>query len=167
MTGVQTCALPISQEKNLVSEVKIQEKKLETNKKIVKKSTTSITDIKEIEVRWSDILGELARANRVTWLIFMDSKPLEILQNSLIIGLKDSAKLIQANEIKWQEIFKKVLKDSIDLDLALEFKKIENDAHVGASIHDPQDETINEKNGIVVAIESLGAIKIDEFETGK
>jgi DNA polymerase III subunit gamma/tau len=156
-----------SQEKNLVTDLKVQEKKLETNKKIVKKSTTLITDIQEIEVRWSDILGELARANRVTWLIFMDSKPLEISQKSLIIGLKDSAKLIQANEIKWQEIFKKVLKDSLDLDLALEFKKIENDAHFDASIHDPRDETINEKNGIAVAIESLGAIKIDEFETEK
>ena len=156
-----------SQEQNQVNEVKIQEKKLEPIKKIVKKSTNSITDIKEIQVRWTDILGELARANRVTWLIFMDSKPLELSQNKLIIGLTDSAKLLQSGEIKWQEILKKVLKESIDLDLILEFKKIENEIKEEVIVHDTQDENISSKDSITAAIESLGAVKIDEFETGK
>jgi len=157
----------VTQEKSQVQEVKVQEKKLETAKKVVKKTTNSITDIKEIQVRWSDILGELARANRVTWLIFMDSKPLELAQNKLIIGLTDSAKLLQANEIKWQEILKKVLKESIDLELLLEFTKIENEIMEEIIVHDSQDETVNEKGGIDVAIESLGAVKIDEFENGR
>jgi hypothetical protein len=97
----------------------------------------------------------------------MDSKPLELAQNKLIIGLTDSAKLLQANEIKWQEILRKVLKESIDLELLLEFIKIENEMKVEIIVHDSQDETVNEKGGIDVAIESLGAIKIDEFENGR
>jgi hypothetical protein len=140
---------------------------LESNKKVVKRTTNSISDIKEIQVRWSDILGELARANRVTWLIFMDSKPLELSQNKLIIGLADSAKLLQANEIKWQEILKKVLKDSIDLDLLLEFTKIESQIDEVSIGDDAKDENVETRSGISVAIESLGAVKIDEFENGK
>ena len=156
-----------NQDQSQNNEVKVQEKKLEPNKKVVKKTTNSITDIKEVQVRWSDILGELARANRVTWLIFMDSKPLELSQNKLIIGLSDSAKLLQASEIKWQEILKKVLKESIDLDLILEFIKMENENNEEVIIHDAQDENISSKDSITAAIESLGAVKIDEFETGK
>jgi len=156
-----------NQDQSQNNEVKVQEKKIEPNKKVVKKTTNSITDIKEVQVRWSDILGELARANRVTWLIFMDSKPLELSQNKLIIGLSDSAKLLQASEIKWQEILKKVLKESIDLDLILEFIKMENENNEEVIIHDAQDENISSKGSITAAIESLGAVKIDEFETGK
>ena len=155
------------QETKQKPEVEIVEKKLETRKKVVKKTTNSISDIKEIQVRWTDILGELARANRVTWLIFMDSKPLELSQNKLIIGLADSAKLLQANEIKWQEILKKVLKDSIDLDLLLEFTKIESQIDEVSIEHDAKDENVENRSGISVAIESLGAVKIDEFENGK
>jgi DNA polymerase III subunit gamma/tau len=155
------------QETKQKPEVEIVEKKLETSKKVVRKTTNSISDIKEIQVRWSDILGELARANRVTWLIFMDSKPLELSQNKLIIGLADSAKLLQANEIKWQEILRKVLKDSIDLDLLLEFTKIDSQIEETVIEHDAKDENVETRTGISVAIESLGAVKIDEFENGK
>ena len=93
------------------NEVKVVEKKLESNKKVIKRATNSITDVKEVQVRWTDILAELAKENRVTWLIFMDSKPLELNQNKLIIGVADSSKLQQASEVKWQEILKKVLKE--------------------------------------------------------
>jgi hypothetical protein len=88
-------------------------------------------------------------------------------QNKLIIGLADSAKLLQANEIKWQEILKKVLKDSIDLDLLLEFTKIDSQIEGTAIEHDAKDENVETRSGISVAIESLGAVKIDEFENGK
>ena len=148
------------------NEVKVVEKKLESNKKVIKRATNSITDVKEVQVRWSDILAELARENRVTWLIFMDSKPLELNQNKLIIGVADSSKLQQASEVKWQEILKKVLKESIDLDLLLEFTKLENQI-IEENIHDEKDESIDQVSGISVAMNSLGAVKIDEFENGK
>ena len=135
-------------------------------KKVIKRATNSITDVKEVQVRWSDILAELARENRVTWLIFMDSKPLELNQNKLIIGVADSSKLQQASEVKWQEILKKVLKESIDLDLLLEFTKLENQI-TEENIHDEKDESIDQVSGISVAMNSLGAVKIDEFENGK
>ena len=148
------------------NEVKVVEKKLESNKKVIKRATNSITDIKEVQVRWSDILAELARENRVTWLIFMDSKPLELNQNKLIIGVADSSKLQQASEVKWQEILKKVLKESIDLDLLIEFTKLENQI-TEENIHDEKDESIDQVSGISVAMNSLGAVKIDEFKNGK
>jgi hypothetical protein len=59
------------------------------------------------------------------------------------------------------------LKESIDLELLLEFTKIENEMKEEIIVHDSQDETVNEKGGIDVAIESLGAVKIDEFENGR
>ena len=96
----------------------------------------------------------------------MDSKPLELNQNKLIIGVADSSKLQQASEVKWQEILKKVLKESIDLDLLLEFTKLENQI-IEENIHDEKDESIDQVSGISVAMNSLGAVKIDEFENGK
>ena len=63
--------------------------------------------------------------------------------------------------------FTKSVKDSIDLDLLLDFTKIDSQIEETLIEHDAKDENVETRSGISVAMESLGAVKIDDFETGK
>jgi hypothetical protein len=64
------------------------EKKLEKPQPVKATVKKDITDVAELEVRWKDIMGELSRVSRVAWLAYMDSKPLELNQTVLVVGLQ-------------------------------------------------------------------------------
>jgi DNA polymerase III subunit gamma/tau len=147
-------------------DVKPVEKKLEKPqpvKAIVKKG---ITDVAELEVRWKDIMGELSRVSRVAWLAYMDSKPLELNQTVLVVGLKDASKILMASEMKHIENLKNVLVSAVSLNVSIEFKHMES--NIAEEIDQPSmsDESVEYKDGLSVAMESLGAVKISEFENG-
>jgi hypothetical protein len=111
-------------------------------------------------------MGELSRVSRVAWLAYMDSKPLELNQTVLVVGLKDSSKILMASEMKHIENLKNVLVSAVSLNVSIEFKQM--DSSTAEEIDQPSmnDESVEYKDGLSVAMESLGAVKISEFENG-
>jgi DNA polymerase-3 subunit gamma/tau len=148
------------------TEVKPVEKKLEKPQPVKATVKKDITDVAELEVRWKDILGELSRVSRVAWLAYMDSKPLELNQTVLVIGLKDASKLMMASEMKHVENLKNVLVSSVSLNVSIEFKHMESAGAEEVDQPNMNDESVEYKDGLSVAMESLGAVKIHEFENG-
>jgi DNA polymerase III subunit gamma/tau len=150
------------------TEVQPVEKKIEKVPPVKAALKKDITDVKELEIRWSDIMGELARINRVAWLCFMDSKPLDLNQTVLKIGIQDASKVLQASESKWQEHLKTVLKLSLNLTVSLEIEKLtEVSAGIILDEQNESNDSFDFKDGLTTAMESLGAVKIDEFENEK
>ena len=147
-------------------EVKPVEKKLEKPQPVKANVKKDITDVAELEVRWKDIMGELSRVSRVAWLAYMDSKPLELNQTVLVVGLKDSSKILMASEMKHIENLRNVLVSAVSLNVSIEFKHMES--NVAEEVDQPSmsDESVEYKDGLSVAMESLGAVKISEFENG-
>jgi hypothetical protein len=148
------------------TEVKPVEKKLEKPQPVKATVKRDITDVAELEVRWKDIMGELSRVSRVAWLAYMDSKPLELNQTVLVIGLKDASKLMMASEMKHVENLKNVLVSSASLNVSIELKHIESTNTEEVDQPNMNDESVEYKDGLSVAMESLGAVKIHEFENG-
>jgi DNA polymerase-3 subunit gamma/tau len=147
-------------------EVKPVEKKLEKPQPVKATVKKDITDVAELEVRWKDIMGELSRVSRVAWLAYMDSKPLELNQTVLVVGLKDASKILMASEMKHIENLKNVLVSAVSLNVSIEFKHIESNMTEEVDQPSMSDETVEYKDGLSVAMESLGAVKISEFENG-
>jgi hypothetical protein len=147
-------------------EVKPVEKKLEKPQPVKATVKKDITDVAELEVRWKDIMGELSRVSRVAWLAYMDSRPLELNQTVLVVGLKDASKILMASEMKHIENLRNVLVSAVSLNVSIEFKHM--DSSTAEEIDQPSmsDESVEYKDGLSVAMESLGAVKISEFENG-
>jgi DNA polymerase III gamma/tau subunit len=164
-TQIQTSA-PKQSAPLTKTEVKPVEKKLEKPQPVKATVKKDITDVAELEVRWKDIMGELSRVSRVAWLAYMDSKPLELNQTVLVIGLKDASKLMMASEMKHVENLKNVLVSSVSLNVSIEFKQIESTGTEEVDQPNMNDESVEYKDGLSVAMESLGAVKIHEFENG-
>jgi DNA polymerase III subunit gamma/tau len=142
------------------------EKKLEKPQPVKATVKKDITDVAELEVRWKDIMGELSRVSRVAWLAYMDSKPLELNQTVLVVGLKDASKILMASEMKHIENLKNVLVSAVSLNVSIEFRHMES--NIAEEVDQPSmsDESVEYKDGLSVAMESLGAVKISEFENG-
>jgi hypothetical protein len=147
-------------------EVKPVEKKLEKPQPVKATVKKDITDVAELEVRWKDIMGELSRVSRVAWLAYMDSKPLELNQTVLVVGLKDASKILMASEMKHIENLKNVLVSAVSLNVSIEFKHMESNGAEEVDQPSMTDESVEYKDGLSVAMESLGAVKISEFENG-
>jgi hypothetical protein len=147
-------------------EVKPVEKKLEKPQPVKATVKKDITDVAELEVRWKDIMGELSRVSRVAWLAYMDSKPLELNQTVLVVGLKDASKILMASEMKHIENLKNVLVYAVSLNVSIEFKHMESNITEEVDQPSMSDESVEYKDGLSVAMESLGAVKISEFENG-
>jgi hypothetical protein len=164
-TQIQTSA-PKQSAPVTKTEVKPVEKKLEKPQPVKATVKKDITDVAELEVRWKDIMGELSRVSRVAWLAYMDSKPLELNQTVLVIGLKDASKLMMASEMKHIENLKNVLVSSVSLNVSIEFKHMESTSTEEVDQPNMNDESVEYKDGLSVAMEALGAVKIHEFENG-
>jgi DNA polymerase III subunit gamma/tau len=147
-------------------EVKPAEKKLEKPQPVKASVKKDITDVAELEVRWKDIMGELSRVSRVAWLAYMDSKPLELNQTILVVGLKDASKILMASEIKHIENLRNVLVSAVSLNVSIEFKHMESNNVEEVDEPSMNDESVEYKDGLSVAMEALGAVKISEFENG-
>lgn len=142
-----------------VEEVKPVAQKVESKKPIV------VTELADVKVSWGDVLQELGRVSRVSWLVFFGSEVQELTVNEITIGIADSAKLLQAKENKHLDNLKKVLKSALGLEvvvtvIALIRTKPQEDSPT------QQDQDLNEKSGSELLIEKLGATKINEFEDG-
>jgi hypothetical protein len=111
-------------------------------------------------------MGELSRVSRVAWLAYMDSKPLELNQTVLVVGLKDASKILMASEMKHIENLRNVLVSSVSLNVSIEFKHMESNITEEVDQPSMNDESVEYKDGLSVAMESLGAVKISEFENG-
>jgi hypothetical protein len=148
------------------TEVKPVEKKLEKPQPVKAVVKKDITDVADLEVRWKDIMGELSRVSRVAWLAYMDSKPLELNQTVLVVGLKDASKLMMASEMKHIENLKNVLVSAVSLNVSIEFKHMESTNTEEIDQPNMNDESVEYKDGLSVAMEALGAVKIHEFENG-
>jgi hypothetical protein len=147
-------------------EVKPVDKKLEKPQPVKASVKKDITDVAELEVRWKDIMGELSRVSRVAWLAYMDSKPIELNQTVLVVGLKDASKILMASEMKHIENLKNVLVSAVSLNVSIEFKHMESNNVQEIDEPSMNDESVEYKDGLSVAMEALGAIKISEFENG-
>ena len=71
-----------------------------------------------------------------------------------------------ASEMKHIENLKNVLVSAVSLNVSIEFKHME--ANNVEEIDEPNmnDESVEYKDGLSVAMEALGAVKISEFENG-
>ena len=141
------------------------EKVKPTVQKTESKKPTSVTELADVKVRWGDVLQELGRVSRVSWLVFFGSEVQALTVNEITIGIADSAKLLQAKENKHLDNLKKVLKSAFGLEvvvsvIALVREKVQEDQPT------QQDQDLNEKSGPDLLMEKLGATKIDEFEEG-
>ncbi len=141
------------------------EKAKPTVQKTESKKPTSVTELADVKVRWGDVLQELGRVSRVSWLVFFGSEVQALTVNEITIGIADSAKLLQAKENKHLDNLKKVLKSAFGLEvvvsvIALVREKVQEDQPT------QQDQDLNEKSGPDLLMEKLGATKIDEFEEG-
>lgn len=141
------------------------EKAKPTVQKTESKKLTSVTELADVKVRWGDVLQELGRVSRVSWLVFFGSEVQALTVNEITIGIADSAKLLQAKENKHLDNLKKVLKSAFGLEVvvsvvALVREKVQEDQPTH------QDQDLNEKSGPDLLMEKLGATKIDEFEEG-
>jgi hypothetical protein len=96
----------------------------------------------------------------------MDSKPLELNQTVLVVGLKDASKILMASEMKHIENLKSVLVSAVSLNVSIEFKHMESNNVEEIDEPNMNDESVEYKDGLSVAMESLGAVKISEFENG-
>jgi hypothetical protein len=124
-----------------------------------------VSELADVKVRWADVLQELARESRVSWLVFFGSEVVELSINEITIAIADSAKLLQAQERKHIDNLKKVLKSSLGLEVVVNVVP----ADKSKVVHDTptmQDEDVKEKSGIDLISEKLGGKKIDEFDEG-
>jgi hypothetical protein len=96
----------------------------------------------------------------------MDSRPLELNQTVLVVGLKDASKILMASEMKHIENLKNVLVSAVSLNVSIEFKHMESNITEEVDQPSMSDESVEYKDGLSVAMESLGAVKISEFENG-
>ena len=129
------------------------------------KKPTVVSELADVKVRWADVLQELARESRVSWLVFFGSEVVELSINEITIAIADSAKLLQAQERKHIDNLKKVLKSSLGLEVVVNVVP----ADKSKVVHDTptmQDEDVKEKSGIDLISEKLGGKKIDEFDEG-
>jgi hypothetical protein len=84
----------------------------------------------------------------------------------LVVGLKDASKILMASELKHIENLKNVLVSAVSLNVSIEFKYMELNNVEEIDEPNMSDESVEYKDGLSVAMESLGAVKISEFENG-
>ena len=130
------------------------------------KKPTVVKELADVKVRWADVLQELSRVSRVSWLVFFGSEVQQLTVNEITISIADSAKLLQAKESKHIDNLKKVLKTALGLEVVVSVVP----AGKTTAVEDTptiQDEDVKEKTGIDLISEKLGAKKIDEFDEGE
>ena len=80
-----------------------------------------------IRNKWSVILSDLEKVSRVAWIAYIDSYPLRIENNVLIVGILDRSKVMMASENKHSENLKKILLSQTKLDLLIEVQEIKDE----------------------------------------
>jgi hypothetical protein len=73
---------------------------------------------------------------------------------------------MMASEIKHIENLKSVLVSAVSLNVSIEFKHMESTNAEEVDKPNINDESVEYKDGLSVAMEALGAVKIHEFENG-
>ncbi|MGA0884093.1 MAG: DNA polymerase III subunit gamma/tau [Candidatus Nanopelagicales bacterium] len=137
-----------------------------TVQKAETKKSVAVTELDDVKVRWSDVLQELGRISRVSWLVFFGSEVQALNVNEITIGISDSAKLLQAQEAKHLDNLKKVLKSALGLEVVVTPVAKEK-TQIKEDLPTPEDKALSEKSGADLLIEKLGAKKIDEFDEGE
>ena len=137
-----------------------------STQKVESKKTSTITDIADVKVRWTDVLQELSRVSRVSWLVFFGSEVQELNINEITIGISDSAKLLQAQDAKHLDNLKKVLKSALGIDVVVT-PVAKDKTQIKEDLPSLEDSALSEKSGADLLIEKLGAKKIDEFDEGE
>jgi DNA polymerase III gamma/tau subunit len=137
-----------------------------TVQKTETKKSVTVTELDDVKVRWTDVLQELGRISRVSWLVFFGSEVQALNVNEITIGISDSAKLLQAQEAKHLDNLKKVLKSALGLEVVVTPVAKEK-TQIKEDLPTPEDKALSEKSGADLLIEKLGAKKIDEFDEGE